>query len=110
MVLTEVTKAEEKRFKQLQEEEGMIPSQALERLEIERRLGTVPEDKKLIEFKKEDWWYYLSLGLIGVAIIYIYMKSTAPAPVAKVALSLPLDNISGIDLESLSICRKEGLM
>lgn len=106
MVLIDITRAEKKRFKTLQEQ-GMLPSQALKKLESERRLGIVPKDEKFYE--KEDWWFYPVLGTIGIAVLAVIIRS-------KTSQSIPLYkseslyNIEGIDLNALNICKEKRLM
>ncbi len=108
MTLTNITGREKRRFKKLQDE-GLLPSEALRKIESERRLGIVPEDKFF--FKEENIGLYLALGAIGIAIIYVYIKSPSQtSTLGKLNNDLKLDDIKGINIQSLNECRMKGLM
>jgi len=51
------------------------------------------------------------MGAIGVAILYIYVKSPSPQKSTTNSLMLPIDiyNIKGLDLQSLNECKRKGL-
>lgn len=79
MTLTNITIKEEEEFKKLQKQ-GMLPSAAVERLEIERKLEMVsPLSTDRLNLK-ENWWFYLSAGTILFTILYIYSKSGTTTP------------------------------
>jgi hypothetical protein len=109
MVLIDPTTDEKNRFNQYQDE-GLLPSEALNKLEAERRLGLPVESSSTLGIKKENLNFYLMLGAIGAGMVLIYMKSTPAAPVPKSAFSLTIQNIEGIDLQSLTECKNKGLM
>lgn len=104
MVLINITKDERKRFIKLQET-GLLPSEALKKLETERRLGIVPELEGISKYTgSEKTGLYIGLGVIGLMMIYIYSKSPAPTS------ALSLHNIKGLDIEALNICIGKGLI
>lgn len=108
MTLINITNNEKRRFKKLQDY-GLLPSEALKKIESERRLGIVPEDKTF--FKKENLGLYITLGIISIAIIYVYIKSPSQtSTLGKLNNNLKLDDIKGIDLQSLNECKRKGLM
>lgn len=117
MVLTNITKDEEKRFIRYQEK-GLLPNQALRKIEIERRTGIIEEEPTFLGKFDENIWYYVAGGTIGLAAIVIYVNSwlkksststTQPQNVSSLN-ALAIDNIEGIDSNSLSICRNKGLI
>ena len=107
--LTNITGSEKWIFNKLQTE-GFLPSEALKKIESERRLGIIPKDESL--FKSENIGFYLALGAIGIGIIYIYLKS--PTPTSSLSNlsnnNLNLYTIQGINLEALNKCKQKGLM
>lgn len=113
IVLTDITDAEKKRFMKLQEG-GLLPSQALKKLETERRLGMIePVEEKRDFFKiGENTWFYASLGAIGIAIIYIYVRARTRTTqtVTTKTKTTSLSMIDGIDTHSLNICIQKGLI
>ncbi len=105
MVLTNITNAEKKRFKKLQDD-GMLPSQALKKIETERRLGIIPEDKPTGFITKDNWWFYTALGAIGIGMLYIYIRSpssASPTQIQTQTVSLPNDDIEDIEYEEYEI-------
>jgi len=107
MPLTNITNAEKKRFKKLQED-GMLPSQALRKIETERRLGIIPEDKPgRFSITKENWWFYTAMGAIGAGMLYIYLRSSSSTQTQvqtqtqAQAVSLPTDNTESIEYEDV---------
>lgn len=110
MVLTGViTNYEKKRFAKLQEE-GFLPSEALTKLEAERRSGITQMEGESFGMKKENFGFYLVLGIIGLSVLYIYIKSSPTTTVINKTKILTIDDIQGIDLEALHDCQMKGLM
>ncbi len=102
MVLTNITNAEKKRFKKLQDD-GMLPSQALRKIETERRLGIIPEDKPTGFITRDNWWFYTALGTIGIGMLYIYLRSPSPTQIQTQTVSLPTDDTDNIEYEEYEI-------
>lgn len=78
MVLEQPTEAEKKRFDALQRQ-GLLPSEALKKLETERRLGITPEEpikKYPLGITKENWWFYLTSGILLTGYLYFRFKSS----------------------------------
>lgn len=71
MALENITDKEKERFKNLQKE-GFLPSQALRKIEIEKKLG-VSQDNVF----SEKNLFYLGLGAISLTILYIYIKGSS---------------------------------
>ncbi len=94
MVLESPTKAERKRFEELQRQ-GLLPSESLKKIETERRLGIIPEEEKSkfpIHITKENWWFYAALGALGIGTLYIYLKSPKPSTPPTQTASLNIEN------------------
>ncbi|MDD3474303.1 MAG: hypothetical protein PHP08_00185 [Candidatus Dojkabacteria bacterium] len=104
MVLENPTKSEKRRFEELQKK-GFLPSEALKKLETERRLGIIPEEPKGF-FKEEDWWFWAISGALGAAILFVYIKGRTTAQ----SQQFSLENVEGIDLYSLNIAKQKGLI
>lgn len=89
MVITDITSSEKRKFEKYQKE-GMLPSQALRRIETERRLGIVDEDKGFFEsLFNEDTAFKVGLGAVGIAILYIYIKARTSSTTQTVSMSNP---------------------
>lgn len=94
MVLERPTKAEKKRFDELQKQ-GLLPSEALKKIETERRLGITPEiETKLpLGLTKENWWFYTALGTLFIGYLYIRLKQ----PTTQSGGSLNLNKTNNSD-------------
>ena len=111
-MLTNITNQERNRFKKFQEQ-GMLPSVALKKLENERKFGitdTTNLPSKLID---SNTLFYASLGVIGLTIVYVYIKnksSTTPVSLMKSNNDINLYNIDGLNIKNLEICKQKGLI
>ena len=104
---------DERRYNQLLNE-GMLPSGAIKRIENEKRLGIVVDSGT-------DWGE-ISLGKIavvglGLIVGYYILKgksgavSETTSGLGKINNSIrTIDDIIGIDVAALAICRENGLM
>jgi len=106
MVLINPTSAEKNRFNKLQEE-GLVPVEALNKLEAERRLGIQPAEQ-IGGIEKGNIGFYLTLTAIGAAIVYVYIKSPAQTITTKTVSSIY--DIKDIDFKSLEECKLRGLI
>jgi len=112
-------KKDEKRYNQLLNE-GMLPGAAIRRIENEKRLGIVYDSG--IGFGGFGDITFPKVAIVGIVLVLGYSILTgksssgsgttvsgAGVAVSRVG-SLSIGNIEGIDLESLNICRQNGLM
>lgn len=91
--------------------QGMLPSQAIKKIETDKRLGIGVKPKEDTEWNITVVKIAI-VGLIaitGYSIIKKAISTPAPRTPSPTQL-LSIDDISGIDLESLSICRQNGIL
>lgn len=89
-----------KRYNELLNQ-GFLPSQAIKKIETDKRLGIKPEAGFDIGLVK--------IAIVGLVIItgYSILKKKLVPPTPT---QLSIDTIPGIDLNALSICRQQGLL
>ncbi len=104
MVITDITNKEENRFLKLQEQ-GMLPSAALLKIETERLTGA-PDDSII-----GDNWFKIGLGAIGASIVVLYLYSRTKTTTQSASLNIfKLYDIKDIDTEALGKCIEKGLL
>ena len=107
-------KKDEKRYNQLLGE-GILPSAAIRKIENEKRLGIV------VDSGFGGWGFgditFPKVAIVGIVLILGYSLLTGKKSSSGVVstsvdnkLSISIDNIEGIDLVALSVCRQNGLM
>lgn len=103
-------KKDERRYNQLLKE-GMLPGAAVRKIENEKRLGIGIKDRDEMGDWNIDVVKIVVIGLGLVVGISIIKKIVSPGT-SSVSLSHPLglDDIEGIDLNTLMVCRQNGLM
>jgi hypothetical protein len=113
MAITDIiTSADENRFMELQKD-GLVPALAYNKLQAEKRLGIeIPAytDESTLGIKNSNLGFYLTLTAIGAGIIYVYSKSSSTSTTPITPTLNTIENINGIDLHSLNICKLKGLM
>lgn len=103
-MITDIFKTNEnKKFKELQKQ-GMLPSDALRKIESERREETIK--------KKDDTssLVYIGFGAIGTILLYIYLRKLTSKSSHRQLSQLTIDTIQGIDTVALNECRNKGLI
>lgn len=105
-------KKDERRYNQLLGE-GILPSAAIRKIETEKRLGVGIKDRDEIG----DWDIdvvkvaIIGLGLfVGIGIIKNIISPVSKEATLYQSMTLTVDDIPGIDLDALMICRENGLM
>ena len=99
-----------KRYNELLSQ-GMLPSAAIRKIETEKRLGIGIKDRD----ESDESIGVVKVAIIGLGLfvgIGIIKKIVSPA--SQTGLSplsmMSIDDINGIDLSALAICRQNGLM
>lgn len=110
-------KKDEKRYNQLLNE-GVLPSAAIRRIESEKRLGIVVDSG--IGFGGFGDITFPKVAIVGIVLVLGYSlltgKKTGSASQSMTIsktfdkFKLSIDNIEGIDLVALNVCRQKGLM
>lgn len=100
-------KADERRYNELINQ-GMLPSASIKKIETDKRLGVGIKPKG-----ETDWNITtVKIAIVGLSlyIVYSIVKKRISPVTPSPAHSLSIDNIQGIDLRSLAICRQNNLL